>query len=105
MVITHEEKLMIKHLVFMKFKPDITDVQIEELWNRLAALPGKIPEIREYSFGKDVVRSERSLDFALVSAFADLEALKRYSEHPDHQSVVALVRSLTEKTLTVDYVF
>lgn len=96
---------MIKHLVFMKFKPGVTDEQIEKLRNSLSALPGKIPEIREYSFGKDVMRSERSLDFALVSAFTDLEALKRYSEHPDHQSVVSLVRSLSEKTLTVDYVF
>jgi len=96
---------MIKHLVFMKFKPGITDVQIEGLRDRLAALPEKIREIMEYSFGKDVMRSERSLDFALVAAFTDLEALKRYSEHPDHQSVVSLVRSLTEKTLTVDYVF
>lgn len=96
---------MIKHLVFMKFKPGVTDEQIEKLRNTLSALPGKIPEIREYSFGKDVMRSERSLDFALVSAFTDLESLKRYSEHPDHQSVLALVRGLTEKTLTVDYVF
>jgi hypothetical protein len=96
---------MIKHVVFMKFKPDVGDERIEGLRNGLSALPAKIPEIQEYSFGKDVMRSERSLDFALVSAFTDLEALKRYSEHPDHQSVVSLVRKLTERTLTVDYVF
>ncbi len=96
---------MLKHLVFMKFKPGITEAQIEELRNSLAALPGKIPEIKEYSFGKDVMRSERSMDFALVSAFTDLEALKRYSEHPDHQLVISLVSSLTEKTLAVDYIF
>lgn len=96
---------MIKHVVFMKFKPDVGEEQIERLRNSLSALPVKIPEIQEYSFGKDVIRSERSLDFALVSSFTDLEALKRYSEHPDHQSVVLLVRKLTERTLTVDYVF
>jgi hypothetical protein len=105
MVFAHKENEMVKHLVFMKFKPGITETQIEELRNSLAALPGKIPEIKEYSFGKDVMRSERSMDFALVSAFTDLEALKRYSEHPDHQLVISLVRSLSEKTLTVDYFF
>jgi len=98
-------KLMIKHLVFMKFKPDVGEEQIEKLRNSLSALPAKIPEIKEYSFGKDVMHSERSMDFALVSAFTDLDALKRYSEDPDHQSVLSLVRTLTEKTLTVDYVF
>jgi quinol monooxygenase YgiN len=96
---------MIKHVVFMKFKPGITDEQIEELRKGLSALPRKIPEIKEYAFGKDVLRSDRSMDYALVSAFTDPEALKRYSEHPDHQAVVSLVRSLSEKTLTVDFVF
>jgi hypothetical protein len=89
MVFAHKENEMVKHLVFMKFKPGITETQIEELRNSLAALPG----------------SERSMDFALVSAFTDLEALKRYSEHPDHQLVISLVRSLSEKTQTVDYFF
>lgn len=96
---------MIKHVVFMKFKPGVTDEQIEELRTGLGALPGKIPEVREYSFGKDVIRSERSVDFAIVSAFADLEALKRYSEHPEHQLVAALAKSLSEKMLAADYVF
>jgi len=96
---------MIKHVVFMEFKPGVSDEQIEDLQNRLRSLPGKIPEIKEYAFGRDVLRSERSMDFALVSAFTDLEALKRYSEHPDHQSVLSLVRNLSVKTLTVDFVF
>ena len=96
---------MIKHVVFMKLKPGVTDEQVDGLRKGLSALPGKIPEIKEYSFGRDVVRSDRSMDFALVSAFTDMEALKRYSEHPDHQAVVSLVRDLSEKTLTVDYVF
>ena len=96
---------MIKHVVFMKFKPGVTDEQVEELRRSLGALPGKIPEIREYSFGKDVMRSERSVDFALVSAFEDLDALKRYSEHPEHLPVLSLARYLSEMVLAADYVF
>ena len=96
---------MIKHVVFMKFKPGVTDEQVEELRRGLGSLPGKISEIREYSFGKDVMRSERSVDFALVSAFEDLDALKRYSEHPEHLPVLALARYLSEMILAADYVF
>lgn len=96
---------MIKHVVFMEFKPGVSVEQIEDLQNRLRSLPGIIPEIQEYGFGRDVLRSERSMDFALVSAFTDLEALRHYSEHPDHQSVLSLVRILSAKTLTVDFVF
>jgi hypothetical protein len=52
-----------------------------------------------------VIRSERSFDFALVSAFADLEALKSYSGHPDHLPVLAKVRTLSEKIVAVDFAF
>ncbi|HVO65323.1 MAG TPA: Dabb family protein [Syntrophales bacterium] len=94
---------MIKHIVFMKFKKCVTDKDIAELEKLMAALPGKIPEIKEYLFGRDVVRSERSYDFALISAFDDLEALKRYQPHPDHQPVLAKVKELSETILAVDF--
>ena len=94
---------MIKHIVFMKFKKGTTDKDIAELEKLMAALPGKIPEIKEYLFGRDIVRSERSYDFALVSAFDDLDALKRYQPHPDHQPVLAKVKELSETILAVDF--
>jgi hypothetical protein len=94
---------MIKHIVFMKFKKGVTDKDIAELEKLMAGLPGKIPEIKEYQFGRDIVRSERSYDFALVSAFDDLEALKRYQPHPDHQPVLAKVKEMSEAILAVDF--
>ncbi len=94
---------MIKHIVFMKFKKGVTDKDIVELEKLMAGLPGRIPEIKEYQFGRDIVRSERSYDFALVSAFEDLEALKRYQPHPDHQPVLAKVKEMSETILAVDF--
>ena len=95
---------MIRHIVFSKFKPNVADEQIAELAKGLGALPNRIPEIREYSLGRDIMRSERSFDFVLVSSFADLDALRRYNDHPDHQSVLAIARNIVEKSVTVDYV-
>jgi hypothetical protein len=94
---------MIKHIVFMKFKKGITDKDIVELEKLMAGLPGRIPEIKEYQFGRDIVQSERSYDFALVSAFEDLDALKRYQPHPDHQPVLAKVKEMSETILAVDF--
>jgi hypothetical protein len=96
---------MIKHLVFMKFKAGVTDKDIAVIEKGLAGLPGKIPEIKEYQVGRDIVRSERSCDFALVSAFDDMEALKRYQVHPDHLPVVAKVKEFSESILAVDFKF
>jgi len=58
---------MLKHLVFFKFKADAAEAAIADLVTSLRALPGQIPEIREFQVGRDVVRSERSYDLALGS--------------------------------------
>jgi len=94
---------MLKHVVLFKFKPEVKEADIVELEKRLAALPGAIPEIREYVFGRDVIRSERSYDFALVSGFADLKAMERYQKHPDHLPVLDLVRRICGAVLAVDF--
>ena len=96
---------MIKHIVFMKFKAGATDKDIAEIEKGLGGLPGRIPEIKEYQFGRDIVRSERSYDFALVSAFDDLDALKRYQVNQHHLPVVAKVKELSESILAVDFTF
>lgn len=96
---------MLKHVVFMKFKDDVTDAKIAALEEGLAGLPGKIAEIKEFHFGRDVVRSERSYDFALVGDFENLEAMQRYQVNPAHVAVVALVRSLSASILAVDFEF
>ncbi len=94
---------MIRHIVFFKFKADATDPAIADLEASLNGLPALISEIRAFSCGRDVLRSERSYDFALVADFDDLAALDRYQVHPDHQAVVAKVKVLAESVVAVDF--
>ena len=94
---------MITHVVLMKFKPDVTDETIEELAALLDRRPDRIDEIQSYDFGRDVVRSERSYDFALVSVFANLDTLKHYQAHPDHQVVVKKLGRMCTHIIAVDY--
>jgi hypothetical protein len=93
---------MIKHVVLAKFKPGVTAGQIAELRERLAALPGIIPEIKGYDFGQDV-RPEKTLDFALVGTFADMAAVQRYRVQPDHVAVGKYIRSLCESLQVIDF--
>lgn len=94
---------MITHVVMMKFKPEVTVAQIDELTAMLDRLPDRIEEIQSYDFGRDVVRSERSYDFALVSVFANLDTLKHYQAHPDHQAVVKRLGGMCTHIAAVDY--
>lgn len=94
---------MITHLVFFKFKPETTNTEIQQLTEGLGRLPEFIEEIQEFRFGADVIRSERSYDFALVSSFEDLEAMQRYQVHPEHQKVIAHVKAITSSVVAVDF--
>lgn len=96
---------MIKHIVFMKFKPDVTAPDIDQLKQSLCSLPALIPEIREFVFGQDVLRTERSWDFSLVSAFDSVEAMNRYQVHSEHQIVVQKVRVMCDSIVVVDFEF
>lgn len=94
---------MLKHIVFMKFKPDVTETGIHQLKQALGGLPALIPEIREFVFGRDILHTERSWDFALVSAFDNVEAMNRYQVHPDHQVVLRRVREMCDGIRVVDF--
>lgn len=94
---------MLKHVVFVKFKKDVPESAIAEIEKGLGELPDIIPEIMEFEFGRDVLRSERSYDFALVSEFENLETLQRYQVHPAHQKVVAKLKEVWDSRFVVDF--
>ncbi len=94
---------MLHHIVLMKFKPDTSEEDVARMALMLDALPEKVVEIQTYEFGPDIVRSERSYDFALVSGFANLEAMQRYQVHPEHKKVVAHIRAICDDILAVDF--
>ena len=94
---------MINHVVLMKFKPDVNDEAIDRLEKSLDDLPNKIVEIQAYEFGRDRLHSEKSYDFALVSLFANLEAVKRYQEHPAHLKVLQKITTLAKNIIVVDF--
>jgi hypothetical protein len=87
----------------MQFKDEVNDTQIAQLEKALAELPNKIAEIQVYEFGRDVVQSERSYDFGLVSVFANLDTLRRYQNHPEHLKVIDVLKTMCANIITVDF--
>lgn len=94
---------MLKHVVLFKFKPETKDTDIANVEKGLAGLPARISEIKRYEFGRDVVQSDRSYDFALISEFDDPEALKNYQMHPYHMAVVNQLNMICDSIIAVDF--
>ncbi|HSF24655.1 MAG TPA: Dabb family protein [Blastocatellia bacterium] len=94
---------MIKHIVFLKFKPGASAEQRREVIEELRALPAQINVIREYEVGEDVLRSARSWDAALIGTYDSLDALKTYNDHPAHVAVVQKIRAISDGAAAVDF--
>jgi hypothetical protein len=94
---------MLKHIVLMKLKEGVGERQIKEMSADLRSLPAKIAVIKGFEFGPDILRTDRSYDFALVASFENSEDLKAYQLHPDHVPVLQLVRSLCDALIVADF--
>ncbi|HLG14589.1 MAG TPA: Dabb family protein [Blastocatellia bacterium] len=94
---------MIRHVVYFKFKPDVTAHERESALAMLRALPDKIAFIRGFEVGLDVLRSPRSWDGVLIATFDDLDALGNYARHGDHLPVVMRIQSLCDAIGSVDF--
>jgi hypothetical protein len=94
---------MLTHIVIWKYREDVSQSEREEHVTRLRSLTALIPEIETFSVGFDVLHLARSYDTGLVATFRDRDALDTYTNHPEHQKVAALGRSLSANVASVDF--
>lgn len=94
---------MLTHIVCWKYKPEITEEQRRNHIEKLRSLPNVIDNIESFEVGADILHLERSFDTGLVAKFADRAALDFYTDHPEHQKVIALGKQLAERAISVDF--
>lgn len=100
--------MSIRHIVLWKLSADDVDTRAlhaEQIAERLLALAPVIDEIQHIEVGRNIVNPQSNWDVALVSEFADVDALERYQVHPAHQEVAGFIRSVVSERSCVDYPF
>lgn len=97
---------MIRHIVFWNLPDGPRKAEnILRIKHLLEGLVRQIPQIRHLEVGFNTEGAPQSnWDLALVSDFDDLEALDAYQNHPAHQAVVPVIKSLVSERACVDYV-
>ncbi len=94
---------MITHIALIK----LVHANVETIEAAKAALArlgeGKIPQLRHFEVGANIVHSYRSYDLAVVAKFDNLEDLQAYQNHPDHLEVVKYLQANRRSVITVDY--
>jgi hypothetical protein len=100
-------KVMLKHVVIFKMLDYAEGADREKnamkLKESLEALPKCIGEIRSFEVGRNTLKSDAAYDLVLSSEFEDVEALRRYQSHPEHQKVLQFVLKACESRAVVDY--
>ncbi|MEU2563520.1 Dabb family protein [Streptomyces longispororuber] len=97
---------MIRHLVLFKLNDGVErdDPRVVAGAKAFEELGGLVPELDFWECAWNISERPIAYDYAINSAVADQDALRRYLEHPAHQAGVALWREFST-WVVADYEF
>lgn len=78
---------MIRHIVLLRFQPEVTEATIAALFAELHRIYGKVPGLLAITAGKSESpeQMERGYMHGFIVDFSDWAALQAYQDHPEHQ--------------------
>ena|SRR5688500_13744137 len=98
---------MVKHIVFWKLKPDLSEKAREEARQRIKsgfeAMRGVVPGLLRIEVGLNYAEGADASDIALYSEFESRVALEGYQDHPAHLAMLPIVREVRTERRVVDY--
>lgn len=82
---------MIRHIVLIRFRPDVSEAAIAATFDALHAIRLKLPGVLAITAGRSESPEaiERGYMHGFVVDFADWAALQTYQDHPDHKRLGA----------------
>jgi hypothetical protein len=82
---------MIRHIVLLKARPEVTEAGIAAIFADLAAIRDKLPGVLAIHAGRSESpeKIERGYLHGFTVDLADWAALAAYQDHPDHRRVGA----------------
>lgn len=97
---------MLKHVVLWKIAAEDAATKAEyaaTITSELMALPTLIPEVRSMQVSTNVADVPTNWDIVITAEYDDVAGLHAYIDHPAHQRVAAIVRSLVSDRAGIDY--
>ena len=82
----------VDHMVWFKFKPEVSEQRIAEHLKNLESLRDLVPGILALHTGKNFTDRAQGFTHGLLVTFASKETLRAYAEHPQHVAVATSIR-------------
>ena len=93
---------MFIHVFAFRWKPGVTDAQIERAATEGRALQASIPEVLESYIGTNLSPRAQGYTFGGMMKFADQASFERYNAHPVHQALLGWLLPLLEPPVELD---
>ncbi len=97
---------MVRHYGVFKFKPETTETQIDECFNTMKSMVGKISGLQDMEHGPYQSDEGLNEDFThgFIMTFDSAESRDAYLPHPVHELVKDIVVPRLDKVIVFDFV-
>jgi hypothetical protein len=102
---SNSESKVLRHVVLFKFKDSSTQEDVKKVEAAFAALPGKIPMIKSYEWGKNnsPENLNQGLTHCFLLTFSSDKDRDAYLVHPEHKAFGKILGPHLDKVTVVDY--
>ena len=78
---------MIRHIVLIRFRPEVTDAEVSAIFTAIPSLAQKLPGVLAFTSGRSESpeKMERGHMHGFTIDFASWDALQTYADHSDHK--------------------
>ncbi|WP_254173312.1 Dabb family protein [Planktothrix pseudagardhii] len=96
---------MIQHLVLLKFKPEVTPDQIDQIFTHLAELKNLIPGIIGFNGGpySSPEGLNQGYTHGFIMTFETADHRDAYLPHPEHEKVKVMVLNYLDDLIAFDF--
>lgn len=95
---------VLHRLFLVKYKPEVTQTQIDENIQHFYRLKAEIPGILDVVSASDIKSNpKKPYTHVVIVSYANEEAVKTYEEHPIHKDLAKTGPALIENFFMMDY--
>lgn len=94
--------MTVKHIAWLKFKPEISEERIDQHMEACRALVGKVPPLIDLECGADFMGRSGGFTHGIIVTVADRAALPEYLNHPAHVPVASALKADLEELRVMD---
>lgn len=94
---------MIVHIALFKWKPEVTQSQIEQALKEVKALKTASEGIVDIFCGENHHKESKGLTHGIVVITKDQKSLKKYRNHPLHLAIAKNIEQMEEDGIGFDF--